>query len=120
VTGEPIEGIEGRLRRTCLACGVEIDVARPPMPFSKNATRHAREDYAASVRRQVLWEFMCDECRAWWNQRLRALEHSNYDRPHPTDHTTDRPTEPPTSELETTADAAPPIAHPTEAARRSH
>jgi hypothetical protein len=65
---------EGRARRRCPTCDVEIDVIRPQRPIGKDSTRPARHAYATELRRQVLWEATCPDCRAWWNAVINRAD----------------------------------------------
>jgi hypothetical protein len=58
---------EGRGRRRCPSCAVEIEVVRPQRPIGRDSTRSARKAYATELRRQIVWEMTCPDCRAWWN-----------------------------------------------------
>ena len=58
---------EGRARRRCPNCDVEIEVTRPQRPIGKDSTKSERHAYATELRRQILWEATCPQCRAWWN-----------------------------------------------------
>jgi hypothetical protein len=62
---------EGRARRRCPTCEVEIDIARPSRAIGTDSTRSARKAYATELRRQILWEACCPDCRAWWNALIR-------------------------------------------------
>jgi hypothetical protein len=62
---------DGRARRRCPRCGLEIDVARPQRPIGKDSTPAARKAYAGELRRQILWEATCPDCRGWWNAVIR-------------------------------------------------
>jgi hypothetical protein len=57
----------GRARRRCPSCDVEIEVTRPQRPIGKDSTRSARKSYTTELRRQILWEATCPNCRDWWN-----------------------------------------------------
>lgn len=68
---------EGKLRRQCERCGVEVEVVRPMRPLGATASQKQRKAYAADIHRQVLWQALCDEpqgCRAWWSGLIRRIE----------------------------------------------
>ena len=66
---------EGRARRRCPSCEVEIEVTRPQRPIGKDSPRSARKAYATELRRQILWEATCPACRAFWNGVIDIAEH---------------------------------------------
>jgi hypothetical protein len=66
---------EGRARRRCPTCEVEIDVVRPSRPIGKDSTRSARKAYATELRRQIVWEATCPDCRSWWNTVIDIAEY---------------------------------------------
>jgi hypothetical protein len=60
--------------RTCPDCSVTITVQRPHMPLSSNATRSARDRFAAAIRAQVLWAALCPACRRWWGDVILSVQ----------------------------------------------
>jgi hypothetical protein len=73
---------QGKLRRSCPHCLVDVEVTRPNRALSQESTRKQRKNYVADLRRQVLWEGLCegpDGCRAWWNALMRRIEDGDYD-----------------------------------------
>lgn len=55
--------------RPCAECGVTVTIQTP----TQNGFGSQQEDWAAwkrLVRSQVCWPLMCDDCRAWWNERV--------------------------------------------------
>ena len=68
-------GPVGRVRRSCPECGLEIDICRPQRANSSESSRSARSAYARDLRRQVLCEATCAECRAFWNDVIHRAEH---------------------------------------------
>jgi hypothetical protein len=65
----------GRVRRLCSACWVEIEITRPQRPIGKDSARAARHAYATEIRRQILWEATCPDCRGWWNSVINIAQH---------------------------------------------
>ena len=65
---------EGRARRRCPECDLEIEVIRPTRAISKTSNRAWRKKSRQELARQLLWEAMCDDCRGFWNGVVRAVE----------------------------------------------
>lgn len=65
---------QGRARRRCRDCGVEIEIEKPTRIVSRTSTRAWRKTARQEVGRQICWEMLCPSCRAWWNARLRLIE----------------------------------------------
>jgi hypothetical protein len=71
---------EGVIRRRCPDCGVEVEIAKPDVVMNRETSRHARKEVGAAIRRQVLWEALCDGpegCRTFFNNLVRRIEESH-------------------------------------------
>ena len=71
---DELDVYQGRARRRCPECGLEIEVERPMRVLSKTSNRSWRKRARQELARQLLWEAMCEDCRAFWNRTLRAIE----------------------------------------------
>jgi hypothetical protein len=71
--GEYLE-LEGTCGRTCPECRVTINVTRPPRRLSSTSSRTARRHLGAELKRQVLWDALCPDCREWWNITIERCE----------------------------------------------
>jgi hypothetical protein len=68
---------EGVVRRRCPDCGVDVKVRKPDLTINAETSRHARKEYGAAIRRQVMWEALCDGpegCKAYFNALVRRIE----------------------------------------------
>ena len=65
---------QGRLRRHCQKCGVEVEVEKPTRVMSRTSNRKWRQVYRTEIARQILWEALCEDCRGFWNDVLRGVE----------------------------------------------
>ena len=65
---------QGRARRKCRVCGLEVEVEKPTRILSKTSNQSWRKKARQELSRQLLWQAMCDDCRAFWNLVLRAIE----------------------------------------------
>lgn len=70
---EELDVYQGRARRRC-ECGLEIEIEKPTRVLSRTSNRAWRKKARQEIARQLLWEAMCDDCRAFWNRVLRAVE----------------------------------------------
>lgn len=65
---------QGRARRRCPDCGVEIEIEKPTRVLSRSSNPAWRKAARKEVARQIAWELLCSSCRCWWNARLRTIE----------------------------------------------
>jgi hypothetical protein len=72
--GDEIDVYQGRARRRCSKCGLEIEIEKPTRVVAKTSTRAWRRKARKEVARQLLWEAMCEECRGFWNGVVRRIE----------------------------------------------
>jgi hypothetical protein len=73
VTAE-VDTYQGRLRRRCEECGVEVEIERPTRVIAQSSERSWRRAFRKEVQNQVLFEALCDDCREWWNELLQKIE----------------------------------------------
>jgi hypothetical protein len=78
-TESPLDVYQGRARRRCPECGLEIEVEKPTWVLSKTSNRAWRKKARQEVSRQIFWEAMCEECRVFWNDVLRRIETRPFD-----------------------------------------
>jgi hypothetical protein len=67
----------GRVRRPCPKCGVTVEVERPTRMLSRSSARSSRNAFRREVQNQILFEALCDDCRAFWNRVLHTIEHGD-------------------------------------------
>jgi hypothetical protein len=65
----------GTIERTCQTCGVTVTVRKPDHPTGRGVPRKELWKVVAALRRQILWEALCDDCRRWWNTTLSEIQH---------------------------------------------
>ena len=70
-----VAAYEGRARRRCEFCGLEIEVVKPGRLIGRDSAKATRHAYATEIRRQVIWEATCPQCRAWWNGVISIAVH---------------------------------------------
>ncbi len=64
----------GRASRTCPECNLTVEIEKPTRVLSKTSNKAWRRKARQEVARQLLWEGMCEDCRAYWNGVLRRIE----------------------------------------------
>lgn len=81
---DSVDVYQGRARRRCPRCRVEIEIEKPTRVLSKSSTPAWRKKARQEMARQICWEMLCPDCRSWWNDTIRAIE-SGAPRPTPTE-----------------------------------
>jgi type II secretory ATPase GspE/PulE/Tfp pilus assembly ATPase PilB-like protein len=65
---------QGRVRRRCPECHLEVEIEKPTRVLSRTSNRAWRKKARQEIARQLMWEAMCKDCRAYWNGVLRVVE----------------------------------------------
>jgi hypothetical protein len=76
---DDVDTYQGRVRRLCPECGVEIEVEKPTRVLSRTSNRAWRKKARQELARQLLWEAMCETCRGYWNGVLRKIETAEFE-----------------------------------------